>query len=55
MASLAIVLTVQIAFGEIPLSLQLVIALIALLVGIPHGAIDHLITIPRTSRRKFIT
>lgn len=52
-ASLALVLFVQIFLGEIPLSLQLLIALVALLVGIPHGAIDHLITIPRSSTIKF--
>jgi Brp/Blh family beta-carotene 15,15'-monooxygenase len=51
--SLAIVIAVQAFVGDIPLSLQLAIALIALLVGIPHGAIDHLITIPRTSKKKF--
>lgn len=54
LASLAIVVIAQLILGDIPLSFQLVIALIALLVGIPHGAIDHLITIPRTSQRKFI-
>jgi Brp/Blh family beta-carotene 15,15'-monooxygenase len=54
LASLAIVIAAQLILGDIPLSLQLVIAMIALLVGIPHGAIDHLITIPRTSQRKFI-
>lgn len=53
LASLAIVVTAQLILGDMPLSMQLVIALIALLVGIPHGAIDHLITIPRTSQRKF--
>lgn len=53
LASLAIVIAAQLVLGEIPLSMQLVIAMIALLVGIPHGAIDHLITIPRTSHRKF--
>lgn len=52
-ASLAVVVVVQLFFGEIPLSLQLIIALIALLVGIPHGAIDHLITIPRSSTVTF--
>jgi Brp/Blh family beta-carotene 15,15'-monooxygenase len=40
---------------ELPLSGQIVIAVIALLIGIPHGAIDHLITIPRESRVRFIT
>ena len=53
LASLAIVIAVQAFVGDIPISLQLAIALIALLVGIPHGAIDHLITIPRTSKKKF--
>jgi Brp/Blh family beta-carotene 15,15'-monooxygenase len=52
--SLAIVIAAQLFLGDIPLSLQLVIALVALLVGIPHGAIDHLVTIPRTSQRKFV-
>jgi Brp/Blh family beta-carotene 15,15'-monooxygenase len=54
LGSLAIVIAAQLVLGDIPLSLQLVIALVALLVGIPHGAIDHLITIPRTSQRKFV-
>ena len=40
---------------ELPLSGQIVIAVIALLIGIPHGASDHLITIPRESRVRFIT
>ena len=40
---------------ELPLSGQIVIAVIALLIGIPHGAIDHLITIPRESRVRFVT
>lgn len=41
-------------FGvEITLSIQLVIALVALLVGIPHGAIDHLISIPRSETKRF--
>ena len=52
-ASLAATVVVQAIWGEISLSFQLTLALVALLVGIPHGAIDHLITIPRTSRLKF--
>ena len=39
---------------DFPLSGQIIIAVIALLIGIPHGAIDHLITIPRESRIQFI-
>ncbi len=31
---------------------QVVVALIALAVGIPHGALDHLVTLPRTSAIK---
>lgn len=31
---------------------QVVIALIALAIGIPHGALDHLVTLPRSSRKK---
>jgi len=31
---------------------QVVVALIALAVGIPHGALDHLVTLPRTSADK---
>ena len=42
-------------FGaEIKLTTQLTIALIALLVGIPHGAIDHLISIPRRPNNRFV-
>jgi len=39
---------------DISISIQIIIAVIALLIGIPHGAIDHLITIPRESRIQFI-
>jgi Brp/Blh family beta-carotene 15,15'-monooxygenase len=38
---------------EINLSIQLVVALAALLIGIPHGAIDHLISIPAQPRSRF--
>ena len=31
---------------------QVVVALIALALGIPHGALDHLVTLPRTSAAK---
>ena len=39
---------------EISIKTQVVIAVIALAIGIPHGAIDHLITIPRDSSKRFI-
>ena len=35
------------ACGVFPLELQVLLALIALAVGIPHGAVDHLITTPK--------
>ena len=38
---------------ELPISSQLVIALTALALGIPHGAIDHLITLPRKPPQRF--
>jgi beta-carotene 15,15'-dioxygenase len=39
---------------EITMRAQVVLAVVALAIGIPHGAIDHLITIPRDSRARFI-
>ena len=44
----------QITNIEISIKAQVVVAVIALAIGIPHGAIDHLITIPRDSRSRFI-
>jgi len=43
---------------ESEITWQVVIALIALAIGIPHGALDHLVTLPRSSFKKmalFIT
>ena len=36
------------------LSWQVVLSVLALAIGIPHGAVDHLITIPRSSKTRFI-
>jgi hypothetical protein len=36
------------------LSWQVVLSILALAIGIPHGAVDHLVTIPRSSKTKFI-
>ena len=33
-------------FDGIPIELQVALALVALAIGIPHGAVDHLITLP---------
>ena len=41
------------ALGANHLGWQVAIALISLAVGIPHGAVDHLISIPRTSKLRF--
>lgn len=35
------------AFGGLPIGWQVVLALIALTVGIPHGAADHIISVPK--------
>ena len=39
---------------EVSLSLQLGIALCALALGIPHGAIDHLVALPPAPRRRVV-
>jgi Brp/Blh family beta-carotene 15,15'-monooxygenase len=44
----------QLTNFEITMKAQVLLAVIALAIGIPHGAIDHLITIPRDSRARFI-
>lgn len=40
-------------FGLHSIGWQVVIALISLAIGIPHGAVDHLITLPKSSKLKF--
>jgi beta-carotene 15,15'-dioxygenase len=51
---LAIVLSFAFAriIEESEITWQVVIALIALAIGIPHGALDHLVTLPRSSAKK---
>jgi len=44
----------QVTGFEVTIKAQVVLAVIALAIGIPHGAIDHLITIPRDSTKRFI-
>jgi len=44
----------QLSNTEVSIKAQTVLAIVALAIGIPHGAIDHLITIPRDSTKKFI-
>jgi len=52
-ATIALLILLRLALPDINLSIQLVIALIGLVVGIPHGAIDHLISIPAHPRSRF--
>ena len=51
---LAIILSFAFAqfIADTNITWQVVIALIALAVGIPHGALDHLVTLPRSSTKK---
>ena len=51
---LAIVLSFVFAqvIEDTSITWQVVIALIALAIGIPHGALDHLVTLPRSSAKK---
>jgi len=41
--------------GSNNLTWQVFLSVFALMVGIPHGAVDHLTTIPRSSRGRFVT
>lgn len=54
-AALAIALSLLLGsvFGERSIGWQVALALLSLAIGIPHGAVDHLITIPRSSRFRF--
>ena len=38
--------------GEFPIEGQVLLALIALAIGIPHGAVDHLVTVPKMASLK---
>ena len=54
--AVAVAILLSLIFAQIiedsSITWQVVIALIALAVGIPHGALDHLVTLPRTSAAK---
>ena len=54
--ALAVLLFAGLEFSsaEVSIKAQVVLAVIALAIGIPHGAIDHLITIPRDSTKRFV-
>jgi Brp/Blh family beta-carotene 15,15'-monooxygenase len=51
--TIALIGAIHLAGSSLSLSAQLVIALIGLAIGIPHGAIDHLISIPKEPRSRF--
>ena len=38
--------------GSSSMSWQVIIAVIALAIGIPHGALDHLVTLPKAQPKK---
>jgi beta-carotene 15,15'-dioxygenase len=50
----AVIVLLHLVGVELSLSWQLVIALAGLAIGIPHGAIDHLISIPAHPRNRFV-
>lgn len=52
--SLAILISLFFAdlFGEGSMGWQVIIAVIALAIGIPHGALDHLVTLPKAQPKK---
>jgi Brp/Blh family beta-carotene 15,15'-monooxygenase len=56
MSAIAVLLFAGLQFSNIEISVkaQVALAVIALAIGIPHGAIDHLITIPRVSTKRFV-
>jgi len=53
LATLIVSALFNLVLDEVSISIQLIIALVALLVGIPHGAIDHLVSIPAKPRSRF--
>ncbi len=52
-AAIGLALIFRASLGSDHIGWQIVMALIALAIGIPHGAVDHLITIPRRSKGAF--
>ena len=54
--SVGLAIVLSFAFAQViedtNITWQVVVALIALAVGIPHGALDHLVTLPRSSAKK---
>ena len=54
--AVAIALVLSFIFAQLiedaSITWQVVIALVALAIGIPHGALDHLVTLPRSSAKK---
>lgn len=57
-ASVALAIVVSIIFssflGVQSIGWQIVVATIALAVGIPHGALDHLVTLPKSEPKKMV-
>ena len=41
-------------FGTMPIEWQMVLAVTALVIGIPHGAVDHIVTVPKYASMKMV-
>ena len=54
LAVIAISATLLMVFGGGSASWQVWVAIAALAVGIPHGALDHLVTVPDMARKKMV-
>ena len=54
LGTLLVITFISLSQPRVNLSVQLAIALLALLIGIPHGAIDHLVAIPKEPRTRFV-
>jgi Brp/Blh family beta-carotene 15,15'-monooxygenase len=52
--AVAIAITLSMIFGTVldDIGWQVVLALVALAIGIPHGAMDHLVTVPKFSAKR---
>ncbi len=45
---------IHLLLGGISIELQVLLALLALAVGIPHGAVDHLVTVPKMASLRMV-
>ncbi|MBC7464309.1 MAG: beta-carotene 15,15'-dioxygenase, Brp/Blh family [Actinobacteria bacterium] len=55
LTTVILIIFLRIIHIELSLSVQIIMALVGLIIGIPHGAIDHLVSIPSQPRVRFYT